>query len=75
MEEYERAFQDLKKFLAEPPVLSKPRDREPLYIYLSVTEKVISSVLVREEEKNRSLCIMSARHYKDLRSDIRRLRS
>ena len=51
MEECERAFQDLKKFLVEPPVLSKPRDGEPLYIYLSVTEKTISSVLVREEQK------------------------
>ena len=48
-EEYERAFQDLKKFLAEPLVLSKLRDGEPLYIYLSVIEKVISLVLVREE--------------------------
>ena len=51
MEEYERAFQDLKKFLVEPSVLSKPKDGEPLYIYLSVIEKAISSVLVKEEEK------------------------
>ena len=48
---YERAFQDLEKFLIEPPVLSKPMDGEPFYIYLLVTEKAISLVLVREEEK------------------------
>ena len=31
--------------------MSKPRNGEPLYIYLSVTKKAISLVLVREEEK------------------------
>ena len=41
----ERAFQDLNKFLVEPLVLSKPKDEKPLYIYLSVTEKAISSIL------------------------------
>ena len=47
-EECERAFQDLKKILVKPPVLSKPRDGELLYIYLSVTKKAISLVLKRE---------------------------
>ena len=55
MEECERAFQDLKKFLVEPPMLSKPRNEEPLYIYLSVTVKAISLILVREEEKQQKL--------------------
>ena len=32
-------------------MLSKSRDGEPIYIYLSVSEKAISSVLVKEEEK------------------------
>ena len=48
MEECERAFQDLKKILVKPSVLSKPRDGELLYIYLSVTKKAISLVLIRE---------------------------
>ena len=51
MEECERAFQDLKKFLMEPPVLSKPWDGEPFYIYLSIIEKAVSLILVREEQK------------------------
>ena len=42
MEECESAFQDLKIFLVEPLVLSKLRDGEPLYIYLSVIERAIS---------------------------------
>ena len=49
--EYEKAFQDLKRFLMEAPMLSKPRDGELLYIYLLVTEKAISSILVREKKK------------------------
>ena len=50
-EEYERAFQDLKKILIEPLVLSKLRNGEPLYMYLSVTEKSISLVLVKGDQK------------------------
>ena len=51
MKEYERTFQDLKKFLVESLILSKPRDGEPLYVYLLVTKKAISSILVRENQK------------------------
>ena len=50
MEECKKAFQDLKKFLVKSPVLNKPRNGEPLYIYLLVTKKAISLVLVREEQ-------------------------
>ena len=32
-------------------MLSKPKNREPFYIYLSVIKKAINSILVREEEK------------------------
>ncbi|XP_075475781.1 uncharacterized protein LOC142511886 [Primulina tabacum] len=45
----EQAFQDLKKHLAELPVLAKPEPREKLWVYLSATEFSVSSVLVREE--------------------------
>ncbi|XP_073294454.1 uncharacterized protein [Primulina huaijiensis] len=45
----EQAFQDLKKHLAELPILVKPKSGEKLWIYLSATEYVVSSVLIREE--------------------------
>ncbi|XP_075473861.1 uncharacterized protein LOC142504905 [Primulina tabacum] len=45
----EQAFQDLKKHLAELPVLIKPELGEKLWIYLSATEYAVSSVLVKEE--------------------------
>ncbi|XP_073037999.1 uncharacterized protein [Primulina eburnea] len=43
------AFQDLKKHLAELPVLAKPEPGEKLWVYLSATEVAVSSVLVKEE--------------------------
>ena len=54
MKECKRAFQDLKRFLVELLVLSKLRDREPLYIYLSTIERAISSVLIKKEQKQQN---------------------
>ncbi|XP_073294451.1 uncharacterized protein [Primulina huaijiensis] len=48
-EKCEQAFQDLKKHLAELPVLVKPELGEKLWIYLSATVHAISLVLIREE--------------------------
>ncbi|KAL5563279.1 hypothetical protein UlMin_033026 [Ulmus minor] len=46
----EQALQDLKRYLTSPPLLSKPKDGEQLYIYLAVSEGAVSAVLVREED-------------------------
>ncbi|XP_075473405.1 uncharacterized protein LOC142504418 [Primulina tabacum] len=45
----EKAFRELKKYLAELPVLAKPAACEPLWVYLSATEGAVSSVLVKLE--------------------------
>ena len=50
-EECELAFQELKKHLTEPPILSKTIMGETLYLYLATTEHAISAVLVREDQK------------------------
>ena len=47
----EQAFKALKEYLSKPPLLSKPVDGEPLYLYLAVTEHAISGGLIREEDK------------------------
>ncbi|XP_072084556.1 uncharacterized protein [Arachis hypogaea] len=47
----EEAFSHFKQILAAPPVLGKPKAGEPLYLYLSVTEEALATVLVREEGK------------------------
>nr|XP_025635645.1 uncharacterized protein LOC112729699 [Arachis hypogaea] len=45
----EEAFQHFKEILAAPPVLGKPKDGEPLYLYLAITGEALAAVLVREE--------------------------
>ena len=48
-EECEEAFQELKKYLALPPLLSTPVLNEELFLYLAVSPSAVSSDLVREE--------------------------
>ncbi|KAL0278078.1 UNVERIFIED_CONTAM: hypothetical protein Sradi_7298100 [Sesamum radiatum] len=43
------AFEELKAYLSGLPLLVKPSPGDTLYLYLSVTPQVVSSVLVREE--------------------------
>nr|XP_029145223.1 uncharacterized protein LOC112717554 [Arachis hypogaea] len=50
-EKCEEAFLSLKHLLSKPPVLQKPKLGDPLYLYLSVTEMTVSSVLVTENSK------------------------
>ncbi|XP_072052119.1 uncharacterized protein [Arachis hypogaea] len=47
----EEAFQHFKEILAAPPVLGKPKDGEPLYLYLAITSEALAAVLVREDGK------------------------
>ena len=48
--ECEQAFQDFKEFLGRPPIQSRPREGEPLILYLAVGSWAIASALVREDE-------------------------
>ncbi|KAK3028295.1 hypothetical protein RJ639_037472 [Escallonia herrerae] len=45
-----KLFEELKTYLSSPPLLSKPLPGENLFLYLSVTEVAVSTVLVKEEE-------------------------
>ncbi|KAI3446714.1 hypothetical protein Pfo_003379 [Paulownia fortunei] len=47
-EECQHAFDDLKKYLVSPPLLTKPEVGETLFLYLAVATEAISAVLVRE---------------------------
>ncbi|XP_038973062.1 uncharacterized protein LOC103706605 [Phoenix dactylifera] len=49
--ECQQAFEELKRLLASPPLLTKPQQGELLYLYLAVSPMAVSSVLVREESK------------------------
>jgi len=49
--ECEEAFENLKKYLASPPVLCKLELGTPLRLYFTVTERAISSVLLQEQDQ------------------------
>src|SRR5664279_3083815 len=44
------ALQDLKIYLVTPPILVAPRPCEPLLLYITATNQVVSAVLVVERE-------------------------
>ena len=48
-DEYKTAFQELKRYLNNPPLLSPSKQGKSLYLYLVVSETVVSVALIREE--------------------------
>ncbi|XP_059439799.1 uncharacterized protein LOC132172333 [Corylus avellana] len=49
-EECEEAFNQLKQYLGNPPLLSRASEGEVLYLYLVVSPTAVSSALVREDQ-------------------------
>ena len=49
-DECQTAFDNLKKYLLSPPLLSPSKPGEELYLYLAVSQAAISAALVREED-------------------------
>ena len=50
MDEGQKAFEDLKKYLSSLPLLSPSKPGEELYLYLVVSQAAVNAVLVREED-------------------------
>ena len=48
--EVEEALRSLKSYLASPPILVAPVDKEPLLLYIAATNQVVSVVLVVERD-------------------------
>ena len=48
MDECEKAFQELKQYLSNPPLPSSSKERENLYLYLAVSATAVSVALIRE---------------------------
>ena len=47
----EAAFQDLKRYLSNPPLLCPSKQGENLYLYLVVSKTAVSAALIREEDR------------------------
>lgn len=48
-EKCEELFAQLKEYMATPPILAKPVNAEPLYLYVTVSHQAVSGVLVQED--------------------------
>ncbi|KAI3461303.1 hypothetical protein Pfo_017966 [Paulownia fortunei] len=76
-EECQHAFDDLKKYLVSPPLLTKPEVGETLFLYLAVATEAISAVLVREVArfcKGRNKDTPTSRSWPSLITATRKLR-
>ena len=49
-DECQTAFNDLKAYLSSPPLLNPSMPGKELYLYLAVSQVVVSATLVREED-------------------------
>ena len=48
-DECQKAFEDLKKYLSSPPLLSPSVPGEELYLYIAVSQAAVSAALVRND--------------------------
>ncbi|XP_060972386.1 uncharacterized protein LOC133038302 [Cannabis sativa] len=58
--ECEEALEKLKQYLTSPPLLSKPKDNENLFVYLGVYEAAIGAILVRSNLEKLALALIHA---------------
>ena len=49
--EVQQAFDELKKFLTNPPVLVIPMPKEPLLLYIASTSHVVSTTIIVERQE------------------------
>ena len=49
-DEREAAFQELKRYLSNPPLLSPSKEGESLQLYLAMSATTVSAALIREED-------------------------
>ena len=50
-DECEVAFQELKRYLSNPPLLSPSKEGESLQLYLAMSAMAVSAALIQEEDK------------------------
>jgi hypothetical protein len=50
-EEVDKAFEDLKSVLSTPPVLVAPKGKDPLLLYISATNQVVSTIIIVESSE------------------------
>ena len=51
IDECQKAFEELKKYLSSPPLLSLSKLRDELYLYLAILQAAVNVALVRKEDE------------------------
>jgi hypothetical protein len=69
-DECQQAFEELKKYLMTPPLLSPSKQGEELYLYLAISPTAISSALVREEDGHSCSSTIQVEHLEEQRKGI-----
>jgi hypothetical protein len=64
--EQQRAFEEIKEYLAGPPVLVPPQRDRPFYIYLSVGDTAIALVVVQVYDSKEKVVFYLSRRMLDL---------
>ena len=60
--EHQKALDEIKHYLVNPPVLVPPQKHKPFKLYLSADERAIGSALIQEfEKKERAIYFVSRR--------------
>jgi hypothetical protein len=60
--EQQQAFEEIKEYLSKPPVLVPPQQGRPFYVYLSVGDTSIASVVIQvHDDKERVVFYLSRR--------------
>ncbi len=56
-EQHQQAFQEIKHYLSNPPVLSPPKRGRPLKLYVSASEVSIGSLLVQDNKEGKEQAV------------------
>jgi len=63
--EQQQAFDEIKEYLSKPPVLVPPQQDRPFYVYLSVGDTSIASVLVQKHDSQERVVFYLSRRMLD----------
>ncbi|CAL2267317.1 unnamed protein product [Prunus armeniaca] len=56
-EQHQQAFEEIKHYLSNPPVLSPPKRGRPLKLYISASEVSIGSLLVQDNKEGKEQAV------------------
>ncbi|GKV19330.1 hypothetical protein SLEP1_g29608 [Rubroshorea leprosula] len=67
----QKAFEQLKTYLASPPLISKPSPGETLFLYIAATTEAVSAALIRQEQKKAKTCVLRKQSTARTRKKVR----